>query len=93
MNMHLLFSMLLAGSMIFLIYLIIRPAAVRYFSAAWRYGFLKGIQLIFLLLYQYFKYTYIKILEALFAEGVKMQTFPILPLIQTEQFLVIREEH
>ncbi len=65
--MHMLFSMLLAGSMNFLICLIIRPATVRYFPAAWRYGFLKVILLIFLLPYQYIKYTYIEILEALFA--------------------------
>lgn len=65
--MNLLFSMSLAGSMIFLIYLIIRPAAVRYFPAAWRYGFLKVILLIFLLPYQYLKYTYMMILETLFA--------------------------
>lgn len=78
--MHLLFSMTLAGSMIFLIYLIIRPAAVRYFPAVWRYGFLKVILLIFLLPYQYFKYTYIEILEALFARWSQSADAPYITI-------------
>lgn len=59
--MSLLFSMSLAGSLVLLLYFIIRPAAMRYLPATWRYWLLKGALLFYLVPYQYPKYKYMAI--------------------------------
>lgn len=59
--MSLLLSMSLAGSLVLLLYFIIRPTAKRYLPATWRYWLLKGALLFYLLPYQYLKYVYIAI--------------------------------
>lgn len=64
--MNLLFSMSLAGSLIFILYLIIRPVAKRYLPVSWRYGLLKVSLLFYLLPYQYYKYRYTRIVRYLF---------------------------
>lgn len=64
--MNLLFSMSLAGSLVFLAYLAIRPLTVRYFSSAWRYRFLKVVLVFYLLPYQYLKYRYYEIFYNIF---------------------------
>lgn len=64
--MNLLFSMSFAGSLVFLVYLILRPVTVRYFSSAWRYRFLKAALIVYLLPYQYFKYLYYDIFSGVF---------------------------
>lgn len=64
--MNLLFSMSLAGSLIFILYLIIRPVAKRYLPVTWRYGLLKVSLLFYLLPYQYYKYRYTRIVRYLF---------------------------
>lgn len=64
--MNLLFSMSLAGSMVFLVYLILRPVAVRYFSSIWRYRLLKAALIAYLLPYQYLKYLYYDIFYGVF---------------------------
>ena len=56
--MNLLFSMSLAGSLVLLIYLVIKPVARRFLPAIWRYRLLKIALLFYLLPYQYLKYTY-----------------------------------
>lgn len=89
--MNLLFSMSLAGSMILLIYLVIRPVAIRYFPAAWRYRFLKVNLLIFLLPYQYYKYTYMEILGKLFAKQEKSAA-PSYSAIRTYNTIYIDSE-
>ena len=50
--MNLLFSMSLAGSLFFLVYLLIRPVVLLRFPSAWRYRFLKITLLFFLLPFQ-----------------------------------------
>lgn len=64
--MNLLFSMSLAGSLVFLVYLAFRPVAVRYFSSVWRYRMLKLALLFYLLPYQYFKYRYYEAFSSIF---------------------------
>lgn len=54
--MNLLFSMSLAGSLVLLLYLVIRPAARHCLPAVWHYRLLKAALLFFLLPYQYVKY-------------------------------------
>lgn len=63
--MNLLFSMSLAGSLVFILYLIINPITKRYLPASWRYRFLKVSLLFYLLPYQYYKYIYIRIIRSL----------------------------
>lgn len=60
--MNLLLSMSLAGSLVFLVYLILKPLAVRFFSSAWRYRLLKFSLVFYLLPYQYYKFRYYGIL-------------------------------
>lgn len=50
--------MSLAGSLVFIVYLILRPITVKYFSSTWCYHLLKLALLFYLLPYQYFKYIY-----------------------------------
>lgn len=64
--MNLLLSMSLAGSMVLLVYLVLRPLTVKYFSSAWRYRLLKLAILFYLLPYQYFKYIYYDIFCGIF---------------------------
>lgn len=64
--MNLLLSMSLAGSLVFLVYLVLRPLSVRFFSSAWRYRLLKLAILFYLLPYQYFKYYYYDIFYGIF---------------------------
>ncbi len=60
--MNLLLSMSLAGSLVYLVYLILRPLAVKYFSSTWRYRLLKLSLVFYLLPYQYYKFRYYGIL-------------------------------
>lgn len=64
--MNLLFSMSLAGSLVFILYLVIKPIARRYLPASWRYWLLKICLLFYLLPYQYFKFWYMRIGEYFF---------------------------
>jgi len=64
--MNLLFSMSLAGSLVFILYLIIKPVARRFLPASWRYWLLKVCLLFYLLPYQYFKFRYVRIGEYFF---------------------------
>ena len=66
--MNLLFSMSLAGSLVFILYLAIRPVTQRYLPASWRYWLLKVSILLYLLPYQYYKYIYLYIVDSLFPE-------------------------
>lgn len=52
--------------MVFLVYLLLRPLTIRYFSSAWRYRFLKVVLIFYLLPYQYFKYYYYDIIYDIF---------------------------
>jgi len=58
--------MSLAGSLVFLVYLVFRPVTVRCFSSAWRYGLLKLVLLFYLFPYEYFKYSYYDIFHDIF---------------------------
>lgn len=64
--MNLLFSMSLAGSLVFILYLIIKPVTKRYLPVSWRYWLLKVSILFYLVPYQYYKYYYLYIVEFLF---------------------------
>lgn len=64
--MNLLFSMSLAGSLVLLIYLVIKPAARRFLPATWRYWLLKIALLFYLLPYQYLKYKYKAVMGLIF---------------------------
>lgn len=52
--MKLLLSMSLAGSIPLLVYLLMKPIAIRYFKASWRYAFIKIVMLFYLIPYQCF---------------------------------------
>lgn len=60
--MNLLLSMSFAGSLVCLVYLLIRPMAVRYFSSVWRYRLLKLSLVFYLLPYQRYKFRYYGVL-------------------------------
>lgn len=64
--MNLLFSMSLAGSLVLLIYIVIKPAARRFLPATWRYWLLKIALLFYLLPYQYLKYKYKAVMGLIF---------------------------
>ncbi len=64
--MQIFYAMSLSGSIIFIFYLLLKPISNRCFTARWQCRFLKITMLFFLLPYQYYKKTYVKIFNKIF---------------------------
>ncbi len=67
--MNLIFVMSLSGSIVFLIYLLMKPYSNRRLSARWQYNFLKICILFYLIPYQYFQDEYLKFYNRNFGSG------------------------
>jgi len=61
--------MSLGGSLVFIIYLLMKPIALRYFRAKWQYTFLKIVMLFYILPYQCFKFLYLDFIYAVLGRG------------------------
>lgn len=64
--MNILFAMTVSGSLVFLLYLFLKPMTNRSHTAHWQYGFLKACILFYLVPYQLFRNGYLTVCNLLF---------------------------
>ena len=67
--MNLILVMSISGSLVFLLYLLMKPMANRWLSAHWQYNFLKICILFYLIPYQYFQDEYLRFYNRNFGSG------------------------
>ncbi|MCM1124053.1 MAG: M56 family metallopeptidase [Eubacterium sp.] len=67
--MNLIFVMSISGSIVFLLYLLTKPIASRYFTAHWQYNFLRICLLFYLLPYQCLQDKLLKLFNLIFGTG------------------------
>lgn len=90
--MNLLFSMSLAGSLVFLLYFMVKPIARYHLPASWRYGLLKASLLFYLLPYQHFKFRYIGAWRTLFSDQQPTAPADLLVATNIDRVLMIDAE-